>query len=236
MRATVEAIDAVLPQTQCRRCGYTGCRPYAEAIAAGEASINRCPPGGDAGIGRLASLLDTPVLPLDPSCGREGPRTVAHIESEHCIGCTKCIQACPVDAIIGAAKRMHTVIAALCTGCDLCIPPCPVDCIVMSPLAPQPQPLWSESDALAARNRYEARARRLLRVQADRDQRLAARAVTKLEALQSEPETRDTARKRAAIEAAIARARERAAARAAVASTGSAAGSSAGQSSQEPRP
>lgn len=122
MRPSVEAINALLPQTQCRRCGYTGCRPYAEAIATGSAPINRCPPGGAAGIARLASLLATAPIALDTACGSEGPRTVARIEPEHCIGCTKCIQACPVDAIIGAPKRMHTVITELCTGCDLCMP------------------------------------------------------------------------------------------------------------------
>jgi len=215
MSPSVEAINALLPQTQCRRCGYTGCRPYAEAIATGSAPINRCPPGGAAGIARLASLLAIAPIALDTACGSEGPRTVARIEPEHCIGCTKCIQACPVDAIIGAPKRMHTVITELCTGCDLCVPPCPVDCIVIEPLDPQPLPIWSDADATAARARHEARASRLLRVAAERDRRLAARASTKLEALQTEPATGDTARKRAAIEAAIARARERAAARAA---------------------
>lgn len=214
MRPSVEAINALLPQTQCRRCGYEGCRPYAEAIASGMAPINRCPPGGAAGIARLANLLNTAPLPLDAGCGSEGPRTVARIEAEHCIGCTKCIQACPVDAIMGAPKRMHTVLAELCTGCDLCVPPCPVDCIVMEPLRPQPEPVWSDSDARAARGRYEARTHRLVRVAAERDRRLAERATTKLEALQTEPPDSETARKRAAIEAAIARARERAAARA----------------------
>lgn len=214
MRPSVEAINALLPQTQCRRCGYEGCRPYAEAIASDTAPINRCPPGGAAGIARLADLLDTPPIPLDAGCGSEGPRTVARIEGEHCIGCTKCIQACPVDAIMGAPKRMHTVLAELCTGCDLCVPPCPVDCIVMEPLSPQPEPVWSDSDARAARGRHEARAHRLVRVAAERDRRLAERATTKLEALQTEPPGSETARKRAAIEAAIARARERAAARA----------------------
>lgn len=217
MRPSVEAINALLPQTQCRRCGYTGCRPYAEAIATGSAPINRCPPGGATGIARLASLLATTPIALDTACGREGPRTVARIEPEHCIGCTKCIQACPVDAIIGAPKRMHTVITELCTGCDLCVPPCPVDCIVIEPLDPQPLPIWSDADARAARTRHEARAGRLLRVAAERDRRLAARASTKLETLQTEPATSETARKRAAIEAAIERARARAAARAAAA-------------------
>ena len=129
-----EQINAVLPQTQCGQCGYPGCRPYAEAIAAGDASINRCPPGGEGGIAALAALLDTEPLPLDEEHGEEKPRAVAYIREDECIGCTKCIQACPVDAILGAAKRMHTVIAEECTGCDLCVDPCPVDCIEMRPI------------------------------------------------------------------------------------------------------
>ena len=126
-------IDAVLPQTQCARCGYPACRPYAEAIARGEVPINRCPPGGEAGIRALAELTGQPVQPLDPECGSEMPPRIAIIDEDVCIGCTKCIQACPVDAIVGAAKLMHTVIPQLCTGCELCIPPCPVDCIDMVP-------------------------------------------------------------------------------------------------------
>jgi electron transport complex protein RnfB len=126
-------IDALLPQTQCTRCGYTGCRPYAEAIAAGEAGINQCPPGGQATIEALAQLTGRAALPLNPATGVEKPREVAFILEEHCIGCTKCLPACPVDAILGANKRMHTVIAIECTGCELCIAPCPVDCIVMVP-------------------------------------------------------------------------------------------------------
>jgi electron transport complex protein RnfB len=127
----VEQINAILPQTQCGQCGYPGCRPYAEAIAEGEA-INRCPPGGEAGIAQLADLLDLEPIPLDEAHGEEhAARKVAFIHEELCIGCTKCIQACPVDAILGAAKHMHTVIASECTGCDLCVEPCPVDCIEM---------------------------------------------------------------------------------------------------------
>jgi Na+-translocating ferredoxin:NAD+ oxidoreductase subunit B len=129
--ALAQAIDALLPQTQCTKCGYAGCMPYAEAIAAGEAPINRCPPGGEAGIAALAQLLDQPLLPLDETCGLHLPHRVAAIDEATCIGCAKCLKACPTDAIIGANKFMHTVIAALCTGCDLCIPPCPVDCIEM---------------------------------------------------------------------------------------------------------
>lgn len=134
-QVTIAQINALLPQTQCGQCGYPGCRPYAEAIANGIA-INRCPPGGAGTITRLASLLQQPELPLDPRHGAETPRKVAFIREAECIGCTKCIQACPVDAIIGAPKRMHTVIIRDCTGCDLCVAPCPVDCIDMLPAPP----------------------------------------------------------------------------------------------------
>lgn len=126
----VDQINAILPQTQCGQCGYPGCRPYAEAIANGE-EINRCPPGGQAGIEALAALLDVEVKPLD---AEERPPSYAFIREDECIGCTKCIQACPVDAILGAAKQMHTVLRSECTGCDLCVEPCPVDCIEMRPI------------------------------------------------------------------------------------------------------
>lgn len=125
----IERINAVLPQTQCAQCGYPGCRPYAEAIADDEADINQCPPGGDAGIRALADLLGRDPKPLNPENGKASPKTVVVIDEPRCIGCTLCIQACPVDAIVGAAKLMHTVIESECTGCDLCLPPCPVDCI-----------------------------------------------------------------------------------------------------------
>jgi Na+-translocating ferredoxin:NAD+ oxidoreductase subunit B len=124
-----ERINALLPQTQCGQCDYAGCRPYAEAIARGDADINQCPPGGDAGIRALAALLGRAPIPLDPAPGVEKPPVVALIREAECIGCTKCIQACPVDAIVGGSKLMHTVLADLCTGCELCLPPCPVDCI-----------------------------------------------------------------------------------------------------------
>jgi electron transport complex protein RnfB len=124
-----ERIDRVLPQTQCRQCGYSGCKPYARAIAAGDADINQCPPGGAAGIRELARLLGRKAKPLNPANGVEKPPVLALIREAECIGCTKCIQACPVDAIVGAPKLMHTVLADLCTGCELCLPPCPVDCI-----------------------------------------------------------------------------------------------------------
>ncbi|MFD1215143.1 electron transport complex subunit RsxB [Microbulbifer celer] len=129
----VDQIDEILPQTQCGQCGHPGCRPYAEAIANGEA-INKCPPGGQATINELANLLDVEAVPLDAEHGVEDVKKVAFIREAECIGCTKCIQACPVDAIVGAAKQMHTVIVDECTGCDLCVEPCPVDCIDMVPL------------------------------------------------------------------------------------------------------
>lgn len=129
----VDQINDILPQTQCGQCGYPGCRPYAEAIANGDA-INKCPPGGQATINALADLLDMEAEPLDAEHGRESVTKVAFIREAECIGCTKCLQACPVDAILGAAKQMHTVIADECTGCDLCVDPCPVDCIEMRPV------------------------------------------------------------------------------------------------------
>ena len=134
----VEKIDAILPQTQCGQCGYPGCKPYAPAIAKGEADINQCPPGGEAGVHALADLLGVEFKPLNAEHGVPKPKSVAVIEESLCIGCTLCIQACPVDAILGAAKQMHTVIAAECTGCELCLAPCPVDCITMVPVAESP--------------------------------------------------------------------------------------------------
>ncbi len=129
----VDEIEAVLPQTQCAQCSFPGCRPYAEALAKGEAEINQCPPGGEAGVRALAELLGKDVIPLNVEHGETKAPLLALIVEADCIGCTKCIQACPVDAIMGAAKQMHTVIASECTGCELCIPPCPVDCIVLVP-------------------------------------------------------------------------------------------------------
>lgn len=166
-----DTIDALLPQTQCEQCGFHGCRPYADAIAAGEAGIDRCPPGGRAGIARLAALLDRPIVPLDTSRGIEKPRTLARVIEADCIGCTKCIQACPVDAIVGAAKMMHAVIDDLCTGCELCVPACPVDCIVLDPM-----PVAQADDrghADAARIRFVRREARLGRERAARETQLA---------------------------------------------------------------
>lgn len=163
-------IDAALPQTQCTKCGYEGCRPYAEAIARGEADINRCPPGGEAGVARLAALLGRAPRPLDPACGEHRPPEVAVIEESLCIGCVKCMDACPVDAIAGASKLMHTVITDWCTGCELCIPPCPVDCIRLVPAARLPEPDRS-------RERHAFRAFRLARDRAEREAALEAREI-----------------------------------------------------------
>jgi electron transport complex protein RnfB len=142
----VDQINSILPQTQCGQCGYPGCRPYASAIAEDEADINRCPPGGEATIQELADLLGVEAIPLDAEHGEEKDiPLVAYIREDECIGCTKCIQACPVDAILGAAKKMHTVITSECTGCDLCVEPCPVDCIDLIPLAQTPQTwVWNK--------------------------------------------------------------------------------------------
>lgn len=213
--AEIERIDSLLPQTQCTQCGYAGCRPYAEAIVRDAAPINRCPPGGARGIARLAAALGREPLALDPACGEEGPRTLARIVAADCIGCTKCIQACPVDAIIGVGKRMHTVLPALCTGCELCVPPCPTDCIVIEP-APGLPP-WSDADALAARRRFESRRGRLVREREDQDRRLAGRLADKLAAERaatgSDADDEQAERRRATIEAAMRRARERLASR-----------------------
>src|SRR5258708_311555 len=157
--ALVERIDALLPQTQCRRCGEGGCGPYSQAVAGGGAPINRCPPGGQPTIAALAELLRVPALPLDASRGTTQPFALAIIDEATCIGCTLCIQACPTDAIVGAAKQMHTIIADRCTGCELCLPPCPVDCIAMRPAGRD----WTVADADRPRERYEAKRERLSR-------------------------------------------------------------------------
>jgi Na+-translocating ferredoxin:NAD+ oxidoreductase subunit B len=179
-----DRIDAALPQTQCTRCGYPDCRRYAEAIAAGEAAINRCPPGGAEGIARLAAVTGLSPLPLDPACGIEAPRGLALIDEAWCIGCTLCIEACPVDCIVGAPKRMHTVIEAQCTGCELCVPVCPVDCIEMRPASGVRTgwAAWRAAQAEAARDRYRFRAQRLARNAAEQDQRLAARSAERRDA------------------------------------------------------
>lgn len=171
--ASADAIDALLPQTQCTRCGFQGCRPYAEAIAAGEAALNQCPPGGAATIALLAGLLGRDPAPLNPAHGIEGPPMVAHIDESVCIGCAKCLPPCPVDAILGARRQMHTVLEALCTGCELCIAPCPVDCIRLVPRAERPgggpAPVPADNRA-----RYDARREREARRSAERSAHIAA--------------------------------------------------------------
>jgi len=196
----------MLPQTQCTKCGYPGCLPYARALARGVAQINQCPPGGDVLVKGLAKLLARDYLPLDPAHGVERPRHVARIDEPACIGCTLCIQACPVDAIVGAAKQMHTVIVELCTGCDLCVAPCPVDCIVMVP-AVGSDAIWSRGRMDAARARFERRNRRLARDAAERADKYDRR---KGEARPASG--RSAEEKRATIRAAVARARARRAA------------------------
>ena len=159
----VRRLEAALPQTQCTRCGYPDCAAYARAIAAGEASINQCPPGGAEGVTRLAALIGQPALPLNPAHGSEGPRSLAVIDEDWCIGCTLCLDACPTDAIVGSNKRMHTVIEPHCTGCALCVPVCPVDCIVLEPITGQASgwAAWSPEQAAAAQQRYSIRQHRL---------------------------------------------------------------------------
>jgi electron transport complex protein RnfB len=213
-----DQIEDLLPQTQCTKCGYAGCRPYAEAIASGAANINQCPPGGAEGVGRLAAFLGRTIIPINPANGIERPRPVAFIDEALCIGCTLCFQACPVDAILGATKQMHTILPELCTGCDLCVAPCPVDCIAMIPVTGEKTgwQAWSQADADAARARHDARAVRLLRERDENDARLAAMAVAKLAAVMQESpatpeEIAEKERKRAIIAAAMERARNKAA-------------------------
>ena len=176
MTALADRIDALLPQTQCQRCGYPDCREYAEAIATGVTDINRCPPGGQETLEALATLTGRAASHIDPALGGFTPGRVAFIVEALCIGCTKCIQACPVDAIIGAPKRMHTVIEALCTGCELCIPPCPVDCIPMRPARGATEGVTLPADprrrADFFRSRYHTRGARLAQDKAERQARL----------------------------------------------------------------
>lgn len=201
MSASYETILAVLPQTQCTQCGYEGCAPYAAAVVAGEANINRCPPGGDAGVALLASLTGQAIAPIDVNCGVSKPRHIAVIDPARCIGCTLCIVACPVDAIVGAPKAMHQVISAACTGCDLCLPPCPVDCIEMVRVDGLLD--WTRDDALRARAAHEARAARLQKAYND------SQAIAAASPLQVLPAQVDAASKQAAIADALARARAR---------------------------
>ncbi|MFM0230696.1 electron transport complex subunit RsxB [Paraburkholderia sediminicola] len=221
-RTLADRIEDLLPQTQCTKCGYPACRPYAEAVAHGEANYNQCPPGGAEGIARLAALLGKPVIPLNSANGVERPRPLAVIDEQVCIGCTLCMQACPVDAIVGAPKQMHTVIAELCTGCDLCVPPCPVDCIAMPPVTSEATgwDAWSQSQADAARERHNRREARLAREREAAEARAAARrAVSNAPAQVMETGATATpaapaadsaeAKKRAIIQAALERARQK---------------------------
>lgn len=189
MSTLAEQIDALLPQTQCTKCGYPACHAYAKAIEEGKAAINQCPPGGEEGIQKLSQLLQVPRLALNPANGVERRRQTAFVIEAACIGCTLCIQACPVDAIMGANKQMHTVIPELCTGCDLCLPACPVDCIEMheSDHPATGWQAWSQSEADAARARYQAREKRLVREKQENDARLLKKAQDKLQLIQVEP-------------------------------------------------
>ena len=214
-KTLADRIEDVLPQTQCTKCSYKGCRPYAEAIASGEANINQCPPGGAEGIRRLSSVTGRPVIPLNPVNGFERPRAVAFIDESLCIGCTLCIQACPVDAIMGAAKQMHTIIPEDCTGCDLCVPACPVDCIVMYPVTETTGwEAWTQPQADVARDRHDFRLARLIREREENDARLAAKAHAKAAAVdrlspENDAEAAEKERKRQIIAAAMERARKR---------------------------
>jgi electron transport complex protein RnfB len=212
MNELARRIDAVLPQTQCTRCGYPDCSAYAQAIAAGEAPINQCPPGGAEGIARLAAVTGHPVTPLNPANGIEGPLTLAVIDENWCIGCTLCIKACPTDAIIGSNKLMHTVVDPYCTGCELCIPVCPVDCISLEVVSGERTGwrAWTAAQAAQGRERYQQRTARLAREQIEHERALEAKARMKfadLEAHSMHTDPLTLAKKRAVIEAALARAR-----------------------------
>ncbi|HLR12602.1 MAG TPA: electron transport complex subunit RsxB [Burkholderiaceae bacterium] len=199
----VDSIDALLPQTQCTQCGYDGCRPYATAIAQGEADINRCPPGGQEGVNQLAELLGVAPPALDTSRGLPGPLQVAIIDEAHCIGCTLCIQACPVDAIVGANQLMHTVLSDQCTGCELCVAPCPVDCISMVAANRE----WTPEDARAARRHHEQRHARLDR-QHTEEGALAARTLSNKARISEQADT-DAGSRQQVIADALAQARAR---------------------------
>jgi electron transport complex protein RnfB len=214
VNALAARIHAALPQTQCTRCGYPDCAAYATAIASAEAPINQCPPGGVEGIERLAAITGQAALPLNPANGTEGPRSVAVIDEDWCIGCTLCIAACPTDAILGSHKRMHTVVERYCTGCELCIPVCPVDCISLDNVTGERTgwAAWSPALADEARTRYERRTVRLERENVEHQQRLEEKARAKLADLPAHThgaEGAEAERKRAVIEAALARARAR---------------------------
>lgn len=212
MGATADAIDAVLPQHQCQRCGYAGCRPYADAIAAGEADINRCPPGGETVLRDLARLTGRAPRPPAADVEQRQPEQVARIDPELCIGCTKCLPACPVDAIVGAGKQLHEVIEAACTGCGLCIPPCPVDCITLERVESEAQARRrldpAPAQAEAVRRRLRERAEELRERYASHGARLAARTRQRQRRLDS-ADADDLAARRNEIAAAVARVREK---------------------------
>ncbi len=210
----IERINALLPQTQCTRCGFPDCAAYAQAIASQEADINRCPPGGDEGVRRLAALTGQAALALDAECGREGPRHVAVIDEAWCIGCTLCLPVCPTDAILGSNKLMHSVIEKHCTGCELCIPVCPVDCISLVNLTALETgwKAWSPAQAEEARSRYafhQIKQVRDTRTQADRLEKKAEAALADVAAHSKHTDSKVLDAKRAVIEAALARARAR---------------------------
>lgn len=214
MNLLAERLNAALPQTQCTRCGYPDCAAYAQAIADGAAEINQCPPGGAEGIQRLAAITGRPVLPLNPVNGAEGPRQLAVIDENWCIGCTLCLDACPVDAIMGSNKLMHTVIEPYCTGCELCIPVCPVDCISLENVTAERTgwAAWSESDAALARKRYEFHSIRCTRDKGEHQKKLEEKAEAALADLPGHSQHTDPVildQKRAIIEAALARSRAR---------------------------
>jgi Na+-translocating ferredoxin:NAD+ oxidoreductase subunit B len=211
MTLAARILDA-LPQTQCQRCGYPDCAGYANAIAAGMADINQCPPGGAQGVQRLAQIAGKPPKPLNPEFGLEGPRQVAFVDENWCIGCTLCIDACPTDAIVGSNKRMHTVIEAYCTGCELCLPVCPVDCILLedTSVGTTGWAAWPQSLANTARDRYEFRNDRRKRNESENEKRREEKALAKLADLPKQSSHTDPAvldQKRAVIEAALVRAR-----------------------------